>query len=95
MNKMNKKKNKVYVQHLLLQQAQRTYQLIYKHGAYLYVCGGVQMGHDVHDVLCEILNVQYNNKNKNNKNTNSKIRMTNDNKEISLKSKSLETTISS
>ena len=86
-------KNKVYVQHLLLQQAQETYQLIYEHGAYSKVCGGVQMGYDVHDTLCQSLNVQYNKNNNKNK-MNSKNKNDN-NKEISLKSKSLETTISS
>ena len=88
-------KNKVYVQHLLLQQAQETYQLIYEPGAYSKVCGGVQMGYDVHDTLCQSLNVQYN-KNDNNKNNKMNSKNKNDNnKEISLKSKSLETTISS
>ena len=28
---------------------------IHEHGAYFYVCGGVQMGHDVHDMSCDNL----------------------------------------
>ena len=41
------------------------YNILYEHGAYFYVCGGVQMGHDV---LCQILNVQYNKNKMNSKN---------------------------
>ncbi len=42
---------KVYVQDLLKQDAIETWQLIHEQGAWIYVCGGVKMGHDVSDVL--------------------------------------------
>lgn len=45
---------KVYVQHLLEQQASETYSLIHEEGAYIYVCGGVKMGHDVTETLKQI-----------------------------------------
>ncbi|KAL7572176.1 hypothetical protein ACA910_005527 [Epithemia clementina (nom. ined.)] len=48
---------KVYVQHLLLQppNAASTYRYIVHEQAYVYVCGGVPMGHDVHAALEQIL----------------------------------------
>ena len=53
---------KVYVQDLLRQHATETWNLINDNttndgggGAYIYVCGGVQMGHDVTEVLKEIV----------------------------------------
>jgi len=45
---------KVYVQHLLAQNATATWELIHKMGAYIYVCGGVKMGHDVGETLKQI-----------------------------------------
>jgi len=47
-------KDKVYVQHLLQQNAEETWRYIDTDGAYLYVCGGVRMGHDVSNALKEI-----------------------------------------
>lgn len=44
-------KDKVYVQHLLSQNSKDTWNLIDKEGAYVYVCGGVKMGHDVTEAL--------------------------------------------
>ncbi|KAL7572168.1 hypothetical protein ACA910_005520 [Epithemia clementina (nom. ined.)] len=51
------KSPKVYVQHLLLQppNAASTYRYIVHEQAYVYVCGGVPMGHDVHAALEQIL----------------------------------------
>jgi len=46
---------KVYVQHLLKQNGASTYNLLEEQGAYVYVCGGVKMGHDVTETLKEIL----------------------------------------
>ena len=46
---------KVYVQHLLRQNSSATYGLLKDHGAYVFVCGGVKMGHDVTETLKEIL----------------------------------------
>jgi NADPH-ferrihemoprotein reductase len=48
-------KKKVYVQHLLLENAKDTWQLLDKQGAHVYVCGGVKMGHDVSEALKEIV----------------------------------------
>jgi sulfite reductase alpha subunit-like flavoprotein len=47
--------HKVYVQHLLQQQAAATWKLLEQEGAYLYVCGAVKMGHDVGEALQEII----------------------------------------
>lgn len=44
-------KQKVYVQHLLAQNAKDTWDLIDSKGASIYVCGGVKMGHDVTEAL--------------------------------------------
>ena len=49
---------KVYVQHLIAQNAVETWQLLDQEGAYVYVCGGVKMGHDVTDALKEIVSSQ-------------------------------------
>lgn len=46
---------KIYVQHLLQEQASSTWNLIDRDGAYLYVCGGVHMGHDVAETLKDII----------------------------------------
>ena len=46
---------KVYVQHLLQQNSQLTWDLVEKQGAYIYVCGAVQMGHDVGETLQKIV----------------------------------------
>lgn len=46
---------KVYVQHLLAKNAKDTWNLIDKGGAYIYVCGGVRMGHDVSEALRKIV----------------------------------------
>jgi len=46
---------KEYVQHLLKQNGASTYNLLEAQGAYVYVCGGVKMGHDVTETLKEIL----------------------------------------
>jgi NADPH-ferrihemoprotein reductase len=45
---------KEYVQHLLQRQASETYDLIHRQGAYIYVCGGVKMGHDVTETLKQL-----------------------------------------
>ncbi|RLN66444.1 hypothetical protein BBP00_00002196 [Phytophthora kernoviae] len=46
---------KVYVQHLLLNNGQTTWELIRDHDAYIYVCGATSMGNDVNKVLHEII----------------------------------------
>ena len=46
---------KVYVQHLLSQNATETWKLINDGMASIYVCGGVKMGHDVTEALKEIV----------------------------------------
>mmetsp|Transcript_11616 Transcript_11616/g.22904 ORF Transcript_11616/g.22904 Transcript_11616/m.22904 type:complete len:721 (+) Transcript_11616:176-2338(+) len=46
---------KEYVQHLLRKNAASTYTLLKEQGAYVFVCGGVKMGHDVTETLKEIL----------------------------------------
>ncbi|KAL4115427.1 hypothetical protein PRIC2_013589 [Phytophthora ramorum] len=46
---------KVYVQHLLVQNGQATWELIRDHDAHLYVCGATSMGNDVNKVLHEII----------------------------------------
>ncbi len=55
---------KVYVQDILQQNGASTWNLIRDEnndgGAYIYVCGGVQMGHDVTNVLKEIITVHGN-----------------------------------
>lgn len=48
------KKQKVYVQHLLTQNAQETWGIVDSKGASIYVCGGVRMGHDVTEALTNI-----------------------------------------
>jgi NADPH-ferrihemoprotein reductase len=48
-------KKKEYVQHLLRQNSNETYKLLTEQNAYVYVCGGVKMGHDVTETLKEIL----------------------------------------
>jgi NADPH-ferrihemoprotein reductase len=45
---------KVYVQHLLKDNAVDTWDLIHGQQASIYVCGGVKMGHDVTEALKEI-----------------------------------------
>ncbi|GKY98423.1 hypothetical protein MPSEU_000799800 [Mayamaea pseudoterrestris] len=47
-------RSKIYVQHLLKQNADDTWKLIDTHGAFIYVCGGVRMGGDVSETLKEI-----------------------------------------
>ena len=47
-------KEKIYVQHLLQKNAEETWKLIDDDGAYIYVCGGVKMGHDVGEALKEV-----------------------------------------
>ena len=49
---------KVYVQHLLAQHADETWDLIHHQKAHVYVCGGVQMGHDVGETLAAIVQQQ-------------------------------------
>jgi NADPH-ferrihemoprotein reductase len=51
-------KEKVYVQHLLAKHAKDTWKLLDLEGAYIYVCGGVKMGHDVTEALQEILSTE-------------------------------------
>jgi len=46
---------KEYVQHLLKQNGASTYDLLVEQGAYVFVCGGVKMGHDVTETLKDIL----------------------------------------
>lgn len=46
--------HKIYVQHRLLEQATETWQWI-QNGAYLYVCGDIQMGKEIDAVLQKIL----------------------------------------
>jgi sulfite reductase alpha subunit-like flavoprotein len=46
---------KVYVQHLLKQQGEETWKLLDEGKAHIYVCGAVKMGHDVCEVLREII----------------------------------------
>ena len=47
--------DKIYVQHLLEQNAKATWDLVNEQGAYIYVCGAVQMGHDVGEALAKIV----------------------------------------
>jgi NADPH-ferrihemoprotein reductase len=42
---------KVYVQHLLQQNSQQTWRYLNERKAHVYVCGGVKMGHDVHETI--------------------------------------------
>lgn len=49
---------KVYVQHLLAENAKETWKLMEKGGAYIYVCGGVRMGQDVSEALRKIVSSQ-------------------------------------
>jgi len=44
-------KEKIYVQHILKNNGKETWDLINSKGAYVYVCGGVQMGQDVSETL--------------------------------------------
>mmetsp|Transcript_12396 Transcript_12396/g.14442 ORF Transcript_12396/g.14442 Transcript_12396/m.14442 type:complete len:715 (+) Transcript_12396:261-2405(+) len=46
---------KVYVQHLLKRESDAIFTYIEKKGAYIYVCGGTQMGKDVQHSLEEII----------------------------------------
>mmetsp|Transcript_14472 Transcript_14472/g.35063 ORF Transcript_14472/g.35063 Transcript_14472/m.35063 type:complete len:695 (+) Transcript_14472:107-2191(+) len=46
---------KVYVQHLLQERGEETWKLLDSDGAYIYVCGGVKMGHDVTETLKNIV----------------------------------------
>jgi NADPH-ferrihemoprotein reductase len=46
---------KVYVQHLLLENAKETWELIDGQGAHIYVCGGVKMGNEVAETLRSIV----------------------------------------
>lgn len=46
--------SKVYVQHLLRQDAAELWELV-REGAYVYVCGGTRMGTDVHNELTRIV----------------------------------------
>nr|CCA13989.1 NADPHcytochrome P450 reductase putative [Albugo laibachii Nc14] len=46
---------KVYVQHLLAEQGAKVWTLLHDKGAYVYICGGIQMGQDVHKTLIEII----------------------------------------
>jgi len=48
-------KNKVYVQHLLEKNKEETWDLIHNKGASIFVCGGIQMGHDVSETLRRII----------------------------------------
>lgn len=47
------KKN--YVQHLLKEDSSLIWDMIHNKGAYIYVCGGTQMGNDVHATLRNII----------------------------------------
>ena len=46
---------KIYVQQLLQQNSESTWKLLEEQGAYVYVCGAVQMGHDVGETLQQIV----------------------------------------
>lgn len=46
---------KVYVQHLLAEHAQETWNLMNDKKASIYVCGGVRMGNDVAETLKDIV----------------------------------------
>lgn len=46
---------KVYVQHLLAEHAQDTWDLIDKKNASIYVCGGTKMGADVTDAITKLI----------------------------------------
>jgi NADPH-ferrihemoprotein reductase len=47
--------NKVYVQHLVVQEGKRLCSLILEKKANIYVCGATKMGSDVHHAFNEIL----------------------------------------
>jgi NADPH-ferrihemoprotein reductase len=49
---------KVYVQHILKEQAEATWKLMNDDGAFIYVCGGVKMGHDVTETLKDIVSTR-------------------------------------
>jgi NADPH-ferrihemoprotein reductase len=49
---------KVYVQHLLQHRADSIWKLLHDEGAFIYVCGGVKMGHDVTETLKEIVSTR-------------------------------------
>jgi NADPH-ferrihemoprotein reductase len=51
---------KVYVQHLLQKNSQATWSLIHERSAYIYVCGGVKMGNDVHEAFKIIVQTEGN-----------------------------------
>lgn len=48
-------RDKVYVQHLLLEQGETTWALLRDHDAHVYVCGATTMGNDVHKVLQQVI----------------------------------------
>jgi NADPH-ferrihemoprotein reductase len=48
-------REKVYVQHLLMQDGDETWKLVEQEGAHIYVCGGVKMGQDVAETLNKIV----------------------------------------
>jgi NADPH-ferrihemoprotein reductase len=45
---------KIYVQHLLQERSNETWDLLNERGAYIYVCGGIKMGQDVLNTLRNI-----------------------------------------
>ena len=50
--------NKIYVQDLLQEDADTVWDMIEKKGAYIYICGATEMGHDVCAVLRKIAMTQ-------------------------------------
>jgi len=46
---------KVYVQHLLQENMAETWKMVDENGAYIYICGGIKMGHDVSETLKKIV----------------------------------------
>jgi NADPH-ferrihemoprotein reductase len=48
-------REKVYVQHLLMEDGDETWKLVEQEGAHIYVCGGVKMGQDVAETLNKIV----------------------------------------
>jgi NADPH-ferrihemoprotein reductase len=53
------KKQKIYVQHLLEKQSESIWKLLFEEKAHIYVCGGTNMGNDVHAVLLKIVKQYY------------------------------------
>jgi NADPH-ferrihemoprotein reductase len=45
---------KVYVQHRVLEDGENVWRMVQDHGAYIFVCGGAQMGRDVMTALHEV-----------------------------------------